>query len=221
MKDVRRYFATVLPEDVEGYVADIDRSATTRSDHRFTVRIRHAVSGEIRWLYVDAPAPRVDAEGSARWRGYLQDITDQKRLEEEQRDSQQRYRALVSATASLVWETTADGVVEDLPEWRGYTGLSVEEVRGWGWLNALHPDDKDVPARFGRRPSTLLVSTRPSTESGAKTAPTTGTWPVVFPFSTRTAQSACGWVAAWTSTRAGVPRRSCRLPRELRKKRRR
>ena len=82
MKDVRRYFATVLPEDVEGYVADIDRSATTRSDHRFTVRIRHAVSGEIRWLYVDAPAPRVDAEGSARWRGYLQDITDQKRLEE-------------------------------------------------------------------------------------------------------------------------------------------
>ena len=142
MKDVRRYFATVLPEDVEGYVADIDRSATTRSDHRFTVRIRHAVSGEIRWLYVDAPAPRVDAEGSARWRGYLQDITDQKRLEEEQRDSQQRYRALVSATASLVWETTADGEVEDLPEWRAYTGLSVEEVRGWGWLNAVHPDDR-------------------------------------------------------------------------------
>jgi PAS domain S-box-containing protein len=142
MKDVRRYFATVLPEDVEGYVADIDRSATTRSDHRFTVRIRHAVSGEIRWLYVDAPAPRVDAEGSARWRGYLQDITDQKRLEKEQRDSQQRYRALVSATASLVWETTADGEVEDLPEWRAYTGLSVEEVRGWGWLNALHPDDR-------------------------------------------------------------------------------
>src|SRR4051812_7012829 len=83
MKDVGRYFATVLPEDVQGYVADIDRSATTGSDHHYTVRIRHAVSGEIRWLYVDAPAPRVDAEGSARWRGYLQDITDQKRLEEE------------------------------------------------------------------------------------------------------------------------------------------
>ena len=143
MKDVRRYFATVLPEDVEGYVADIDRSATTASDHRFTVRIRHAVTGEIRWLDVDAPAPRVDAEGTARWRGYIQDVTQQKRLEEEQRDSQQRYRALVKAVASLVWETTADGeVVEDLPEWRAYTGLSVEEVRGWGWLNAVHPDDR-------------------------------------------------------------------------------
>ncbi len=90
MEDVRRYFATVLPEDVEGYVADIDRSATTGSDHRFTVRIRHAVTGKIRWLYVDAPAPRVDAEGSARWRGYIQDVTDQKRLEAELRVALQK-----------------------------------------------------------------------------------------------------------------------------------
>jgi two-component system sensor histidine kinase/response regulator len=93
MKDVRRYFATVLPEDVEGYVADIDRSATTGSDHRFTVRIRHAVTGKIRWLYVDAPAPRVDAEGSARWRGYIQDVTDQKRLEDARRRAEQELQA--------------------------------------------------------------------------------------------------------------------------------
>src|SRR5258705_492398 len=93
MKDVRRYFATVLPEDVEGYVADIDRSATTGSEHRFTVRIRHAVTGKIRWLYVDAPAPRVDAEGSARWRGYIQDITDQKRLEDARRRAEQELQA--------------------------------------------------------------------------------------------------------------------------------
>ena len=93
MKDVRRYFATVLPEDVEGYVADIDRSATTGSDHRFTVRIRHAVTGTIRWLYVDAPAPRVDAEGSARWRGYIQDVTDQKRLEDARRRAEEELQA--------------------------------------------------------------------------------------------------------------------------------
>src|SRR5258705_5463241 len=93
MKDVRRYFVTVLPEDVEGYVADIDRSATTGSDHRFTVRIRHAVTGEIRWLDVDAPAPHVDAEGSARWRGYIQDVTDQKRLEDARRRAEQELQA--------------------------------------------------------------------------------------------------------------------------------
>src|SRR5207237_3474111 len=47
MKDVSRYFATVLPEDVESYVADIDRWADTGRDHGFTLRIRHAVTGKI------------------------------------------------------------------------------------------------------------------------------------------------------------------------------
>src|SRR3954471_12055205 len=93
MEDVGRYFATVLPEDVEGYVADIDRSAATGSEHRFTVRIRHAVTGKIRWVYVDAPAPRVDAEGNARWRGYIQDVTDQKTLEDARRRAEEELQA--------------------------------------------------------------------------------------------------------------------------------
>ena len=33
-----------------------------------------------------------------------------------------------------------------MPEWRALTGQTVDEVRGWGWLNALHPDDRDRSA---------------------------------------------------------------------------
>jgi PAS domain S-box-containing protein len=29
-----------------------------------------------------------------------------------------------------------------MPEWRAVTGQTVDEVRGWGWLNSLHPDDR-------------------------------------------------------------------------------
>jgi PAS domain S-box-containing protein len=57
--------------------------------------------------------------------------------------SEARYRALVSALSSLVWNTAADGQIVDMPEWRALTGQTVDEVRGWGWLNALHPDDRD------------------------------------------------------------------------------
>ncbi|HEX4797250.1 MAG TPA: response regulator [Humisphaera sp.] len=102
MEDVGRYFATVLPEDVEGYVADIDRSAATGSDHRFTLRIRHAVTGKIRWLDVDAPAPCVDADGSARWRGYIQDVTDQKRLEAELRVAVQKSEEATKAKSAFL-----------------------------------------------------------------------------------------------------------------------
>jgi len=60
--------------------------------------------------------------------------------------AEQRYRALVRATSSLVWVTAADGQIEDMPEWRAYTGESVEQIKGWGWLNSLHPDDRERTA---------------------------------------------------------------------------
>jgi PAS domain S-box-containing protein len=60
--------------------------------------------------------------------------------------SEARYRALVRAISSLVWTTSADGQIVDMPEWRALTGQTVDEVRGWGWLNALHPDDRDRSA---------------------------------------------------------------------------
>jgi PAS domain S-box-containing protein len=57
--------------------------------------------------------------------------------------SEARFRALIRALSSLVWTTAADGQIIDMPEWRALTGITVEEIRGWGWLNSLHPDDRD------------------------------------------------------------------------------
>ena len=56
--------------------------------------------------------------------------------------AEQRYRALVRATSSLVWTTSADGQVVDMPEWRAFSGDSVEQIQGRGWLNSVHPDDR-------------------------------------------------------------------------------
>ena len=60
--------------------------------------------------------------------------------------AEERYRALVRATSSLVWTTAPDGQIVDMPEWRAYTGQSVEQIEGWGWLNSLHPDDRERTA---------------------------------------------------------------------------
>lgn len=71
------------------------------------------------------------------------DITAQKQAEDALRWSEQRYRTLVAATAQVVWTANLDGeITTDLPEWRSYTGQSVEQIKGWGWLDALHPDDR-------------------------------------------------------------------------------
>ena len=54
----------------------------------------------------------------------------------------ERFRALVEASAQIVWTTNARGVVvEDSPSWRAFTGQSVEQCRGMGRADAVHPDD--------------------------------------------------------------------------------
>ena len=63
--------------------------------------------------------------------------------------SELRYRSLVTATAQIVWTTNADGeVVHDMPLWREYTGLGLEQTMGSGWLISLHPDDRERVARI-------------------------------------------------------------------------
>lgn len=56
--------------------------------------------------------------------------------------SEERFRTLITATSQMVWTANAKGeVVEDIPTWRTYTGQSIVEIKGWGWVAALHPDD--------------------------------------------------------------------------------
>lgn len=68
------------------------------------------------------------------------------------RRSQDRLQALVRAVGQITWTTNAVGlVVEDLPTWRAYTGQSAQEIKGWGWMSAVHPADREGVARLWSR----------------------------------------------------------------------
>ncbi|REK18791.1 MAG: PAS domain S-box protein [Planctomycetota bacterium] len=57
---------------------------------------------------------------------------------------EQRFRALVEASAQIVWWTNDVGeIVEDSPSWREFTGQSFDEFKGFGWQNMLHEDDRE------------------------------------------------------------------------------
>jgi two-component system, chemotaxis family, CheB/CheR fusion protein len=71
------------------------------------------------------------------------DVTRIRKAQEHLRQSEERFRALVDATAEMVWTTDPEGrVVEDSPSWRDFTGQTVNEWLGSGWVDALHPDDR-------------------------------------------------------------------------------
>jgi PAS domain S-box-containing protein len=68
---------------------------------------------------------------------------DRAAAEEEIRRSEARYRSLVEASALDVWRCSLDGgVMTDMPWWRSVTGQSSEEVLGYGWLDAVLPEDR-------------------------------------------------------------------------------
>src|SRR5689334_10233774 len=72
------------------------------------------------------------------------DVTERRNSEEAVRRSEERYRSLVQAGAQVVWVTTPTGeIAEDSPEWRWITGQSLEEYLGSGWLDAVHPEDRE------------------------------------------------------------------------------
>ena len=64
--------------------------------------------------------------------------------EETLRLSGERCRALVTAIADIVWTTDASGqVIEDQAGWRAFTGQTSDQIKGAGWLAAVHPDSRE------------------------------------------------------------------------------
>jgi PAS domain S-box-containing protein len=56
---------------------------------------------------------------------------------------EQRLRLIIDTIPTIVWRKLPDGSADFLNKhFCEYTGLSLEEGMGWGWMNAFHPDDR-------------------------------------------------------------------------------
>ncbi|WP_159788714.1 PAS domain S-box protein [Sodalinema gerasimenkoae] len=76
--------------------------------------------------------------------GIAMDITERKRAELTLRESEERFRTLVEATTQIVWNANAKGAFTwEQPDWSEFTGMSFDELRDWGWINSIHPNDRN------------------------------------------------------------------------------
>ena len=77
------------------------------------------------------------------------DVTEQRLAQVAFQQGEARYRALVAATARIVWTTSADGKRPlDLSQWHAFTGQSAAQADMGGWLRAIHPDDQAEAGRI-------------------------------------------------------------------------
>ncbi|HYE52903.1 MAG TPA: response regulator [Azospirillaceae bacterium] len=73
----------------------------------------------------------------------VSDVTRLREAERLIRHSEERFRSLTVATSAIVWTTPDTGIFgDDQPSWSAFTGQEPGQYEGWGWLDAVHPDDR-------------------------------------------------------------------------------
>ena len=83
--------------------------------------------------------------------GFIRDISEKKRAEEVIRASERSLSLIINTMPVLAWSALPDGTVDFFNRrWLDYTGLSPEQARGRGWLDAFHPDDFSQISEYWR-----------------------------------------------------------------------
>ncbi len=132
------------PEDQERAWETWRRCLASGELYQIEYRLRRR-DGAWRWVLGRA-LPLRDAAGRIRrWFGTCTDIDDLKRTEEALHVSEARFRSLVEASAAIVWRRAPDASFDrDQADWGRFTGQTAEEFAGRGWLDAIHPEDRDA-----------------------------------------------------------------------------
>nr|WP_158555227.1 response regulator [Fulvimarina endophytica] len=141
--------------ELAGYLSTVAARGDMLSDHDINVRSGEA-GGPHRSLILNAfpiDLSRMSgrhADNDRRGVGVMvTDVTRRSVAEAQLRHAQDRLRSILRATTSIVWTTSETGrFVEHQPVWMQFTGQSVNEHLGTGWLDAIHPDDREATFRI-------------------------------------------------------------------------
>ena len=72
------------------------------------------------------------------------DITRQKQIEKQMLESEEKFRLLASSMAQLIWTGDADGNLNYFNQAvYKFSGFNLEELKNGGWLEIVHPDDRE------------------------------------------------------------------------------
>ena len=88
----------------------------------------------------------------------IADVTARKRAERLTRESEERFRSLVQASASIIWIADPTGAfAAPQPNWTRFTGQSEAASLGWGRFGCLHPDDVEATRSAWRQATSGAV----------------------------------------------------------------
>lgn len=150
---VGKTFVDLAPEEPDYWVELFSKVAETGKP----VRLERKVESTGRWF--DIYAFSVNGQGSSQVAMLFSDVTLRKRTESALRESEGRFRLVANAAPVLIWSANASKERNWFnTSWHDFTGRPTEQDLGFGWIDSIHPDDRDryldiINRAFERRAS--------------------------------------------------------------------
>ena len=99
---------------------------------------------EIRWMNGYGRVVEEAAGRPSKMSGVMFDVTDKKRADQSLRDSEARLQSIANVVPDLLWSSEPDGTASWYNErWTVYTGVHPSDGAGWGWADAIDPDERE------------------------------------------------------------------------------
>ena len=134
-------FSTVIEkEDHPLYYQQRARLVATGRLQTCELRLRRK-DNSLFWGHLTLVAAQ-EPDGSTVHRLVLRDVSDRRQAEKELRESEQNFRTLANSGMALIWTSGVDKLCNYFNQvWLQFTGRSLAEELGNGWLEGVHPAD--------------------------------------------------------------------------------
>lgn len=134
----------IIPEDFTLVATKVAEAIDHQTPYEIEYRIRHR-EGSIRWVCERGGAVYdLTTHEPLHLDGVIVDISAHKQAEEARRESETRFQIMANAAPVMIW--LADNKKHFVwfnQQWLSFTGRSLQQELNFGWLDSIHPDDKD------------------------------------------------------------------------------
>ncbi len=137
----------IFPEDLPGVLETFDRHVKSRGREPYynEVRYRHKDGSTVWVICAGRVIEWAPDDSPIRMVGCHVDITGRKQAEEELREREERFHSLARLAPAGIYLTDKAGKCRYVNErWCRMSGLNPQEALGDGWINGLHPEDRNV-----------------------------------------------------------------------------
>lgn len=136
------FLGLVHPEDLPVLRRVLHRFFKGEGDYRLEFRARDA-QGRYHWFDTRGNGLRDERGRVIYLAGTTFDISERKALEEVQRQTLTQLETVANASPALIWTSGADQRADWFNgTWLAFTGRTLDQELGEGWLAGMHPDDK-------------------------------------------------------------------------------